>query len=207
MSREKTAVVRDFTLDQIQAELDRVKYRRRYVRTLRSTVLTLFGIAAAVILLTLCFPVLRISGNSMENTLSSGDIVVGWRKGAPKRGDVAVFETAGGKTLVKRVLGLPGDAIDFDADGALVLNGRRCEEAYVSDLGLGECDIELPCVVQEGEYFVLGDCRSVSLDSRLTSIGCVPQERILCTLALKVWPLSEMKLLLPEDGALLEGRE
>ncbi len=157
---------------------------------LRSTIGILVVVAAAAVLLsTLFLPILRIYGHSMEPALTDGDIVMALRGGSYERGDVIAFYS-NNKILVKRVIGLPGEWIDIGDDGTVSVDGVPLEEPYLTEKALGECNIELPYQVPDGRYFVLGDHRSVSSDSRSIAVGCVAEEQIIGRLALRIWPLS-----------------
>lgn len=183
------------TAEQLQAELDRVKYRRRYRRVLGSTIFTLIGAAVVVLAVTLIFPVLRISSDSMANTLTSGDLVMtlgGVETGA---GDVIAFNYGSGKVLVKRVIAEAGDVVEIREDGSVYVNEAKLDEPYVTKKALGECDIEMPYTVPEGRVFVMGDCRTESLDSRNTAVGCVAEEQIIGRVALRIWPLGKIGLI------------
>ena len=104
-----------------------------------------------------------------------------------KRGDLCAFSHSN-KILIKRVIGLPGDEITVDDDGTVYINGYALEEPYVSEKGFGECDIEFPYTVPENEYFVMGDHRQSSIDSRSTAIGCIPYDQIMGKILFTVWP-------------------
>lgn len=177
----------------MEAELKREKYKRRYHRVLRSTIYTLVVVAAiSVLVATLWMPVLQIYGSSMQPALSDGDIVVSLKGGEFRQGDILVFYY-NNKILVKRVIAMPGDWVDFDADGAVYVNGVKLDEPYLEETALGECDIELPYQVPDGRLFVLGDHRSVSADSRSTAVGCVSSEQIVGKLVFRVWPLTALR--------------
>ena len=108
----------------------------------------------------------------------------------PQRGEVVTFRSDElNKLLVKRVIGLPGDVITLDEDGVVTVNGQTLDEPYVDELALGECDIKFPYQVPENRYFVLGDHRATSIDSRSSVIGCVEKEQLVGRVVLKVWPL------------------
>lgn len=177
----------------MEAELKREKYKRRYRRVLRSTIYTLVVVAAiSVLVATLWMPVLQIYGSSMQPALSDGDIVVSLKGGEFRQGDILVFYY-NNKILVKRVIAMPGDWVDFDADGVVYVNGVKLDEPYLEETALGECDIELPYQVPDGRLFVLGDHRSVSADSRSTAVGCVSSEQIVGKLVFRVWPLTALR--------------
>ena len=180
------------SLEELEAELQRVRYKKRYGSVLRSTVYTLLIVAAAAVLLAmLVFPVLRIQGSSMTPALTDGDIVVCLKNSGYEVGDTVAFYY-NNKILVKRVVARSGEWVDIDQDGYVYINGEKLDEPYVSEHALGECDITLPYQVPEGRVFVMGDHRSVSVDSRSTSVGCVSDEQIVGKLLARVWPLSEL---------------
>lgn len=176
--------------EQLQAELNRVRYRTSYSRVLRSTVYTLITVAAiAILVATLWLPVLQIYGSSMEPTLTEGNIVLSLKGGQFNPGDVVAFYF-NNKILVKRVIGNPGDWVDMDQSGNVYVNQQLLDEPYIIEKDYGICDLELPYQVPEGRIFVMGDNRNVSLDSRSTAVGCVSEEQIVGKLTFVVWPLS-----------------
>lgn len=175
-------------LEQLEEELNRIKYKKRYGSVFRSTIYALMIVAAAAILVSmLLFPVLNIHGSSMTPTLNDGNVVVCLKNSHYDVGDTIAFYY-NNKILVKRVIARSGEWVDIDKDGNVYVNGEKLEEPYVQDLALGECDIELPYQVPEGRVFVMGDHRSVSVDSRSTSVGCVSDEQIVGKLIFRVWP-------------------
>lgn len=177
------------TVEQLEKELNRENYRKRYNRVLRNTIYTLITVAAiAVLVATLFLPVLRIYGSPMTPTLSDGDIVVSVKGGEYSRGDVVAF-WFNNKILVKRVVALPGEWVDIDGDGTVSVNGKPLEEPYLTEKALGECDLELPYQVPDGRLFVMGDHRSTSQDSRSSAVGCVSEEMLVGRLVFRVWPL------------------
>jgi len=179
----------------IQAELKREKNRRRFWRIIKNTIYTLIIIAAiAVLITTLVLPVLQIAGTSMEPTLNNGDIVVLLKTSKLHYGDLCGFSYSN-KILIKRVIAMPGDTVVIDESGNVIVNGEVLDEPYITDKGLGECDIEFPFTVPENTYFLMGDHRLTSIDSRSTVIGCIPTEQIVGKLFFRVWPLSDLELL------------
>ena len=187
--RSGSAPVQTPTVEQLEQELKRETYRRRYNRVLRSTIYTLITVAAAAgLLATLFLPVLRIYGSSMTPTMADGDIVVSVKGGSFTRGDIIAF-WFNNKILVKRVIANPGEWVDIDAEGNVSINGEPLDEPYLTEKALGECDIELPYQVPDGRLFVMGDHRSTSSDSRSSAVGCVAEEQIVGKLVFRVWPL------------------
>lgn len=147
--------------EEVKAERDRLAYRSRYGRVLRSTIYALVVVAAvAVLLATLFLPVLQVSGDSMNPTLEDKDILLLVKSDSMKTGDLCGFYWQN-KLLLKRVIGQPGDVISMDEDGHVTVNGTVLDEPYVDELALGECDIRFPYQVPENRYFVLGDHRTV----------------------------------------------
>lgn len=179
-------------VEQMEAELKRLRYRRRYGTVLRSTIYALITVAAvAVLVATLWMPVLQIYGSSMTPTLSAGEIVLSLKTGQPLQGEIIAFYY-NNKILVKRVIAGPGDWVDIAADGTVSVNETPLEEPYLTERALGECDIQLPYQVPDERYFVMGDHRSTSVDSRSTAVGCVAGEAIVGRIAFRVWPLNAL---------------
>ena len=157
---------------------------------MRSTFLSLVVVAAvAVLVAVLLLPILRIYGKSMNGTLDSGDIVISVKSTHFETGDVIAFYY-NNNILVKRVIANPGDWVDIDKDGNVYVNNVKLEEPYLMEKAFGEVNIELPYQVPEGKIFVMGDNRSVSIDSRHSSIGCVADEQIVGKIVYRVWPIT-----------------
>ncbi|MBE6649576.1 MAG: signal peptidase I [Ruminococcaceae bacterium] len=181
--------------EMLEEELKRERNKIRYKRILKSTIYALIIVAAvAAIIATLVLPVLQISGTSMEPTLKNGEIVVLVKTSNLEYGDLCAFAYSN-KVLIKRVIGLPGDTVVIEKDGTVYLNGYALEEPYITEKGFGECDVEFPYTVPENEYFLLGDQRTTSIDSRSTIIGCVPKEQVIGKLYFRIWPLSDFDIL------------
>lgn len=177
------------TNEELERELQRVRYKKRYATTLRSTIYALITVAAvAVLVATLWLPVLQIYGSSMTPTLKDGNIVLSVKASELHNGDVIAFYY-NNKILVKRVIAQAGDWVDITSDGSVYVNNAEILEPYVSEKALGDCNIELPYQVPESRVFVMGDHRDISVDSRNTAVGCVAEEQIVGKLVFCVWPL------------------
>lgn len=175
----------------MEAELRRVKRRKRYMRVIRSTLYTLITVAAvAALIATLWMPVLQIHGNSMAPTMTDGDILVSVKGSSYETGDVIAFYY-NNNILVKRVIALPGDWVDMDENGNVAVNGVMLDEPYVVEKAYGQCDLEFPYQVPAAKLFVLGDQRSISADSRSSSVGCIADDQIVGKIVFRVWPLSD----------------
>ena len=178
-------------MEQLTAELEREKYKRRYKRVLRSTIYTLIVVAAAAVLVaTIWMPVLQIYGASMTPTLDEGDIVISIKGADFAPGDLVAFYM-GNKILVKRCIAGPGQWVDMDAGGNVYVDGKLLDEPYLTEKALGDCDIEFPYQVPDNRYFCMGDHRSTSVDSRSTTVGCVSDEQIVGKIVFRVWPLPD----------------
>lgn len=190
MKKEKTLEIP--TAEQLGAELKRERYKHRYHSVFRSTVYTLVVVAAiAVLVATLWLPVLQIYGSSMTPALQDGEIVFTVKTSDFGPGDVIAFYY-NNKILVKRVICDPGDWINIDEDGTVYVNDEKLDEPYLTEKALGECNIEMPYQVPDGRYFVMGDHRSTSVDSRSTSVGCVADEQIVGKIIFRIWPFDRI---------------
>ena len=177
------------SLTEIQSERKRIRRGTYYRQALQGTVSVLLVVAAiAVLITTLFLPILQISGDSMAPTLEHDEIVVLLKTKKFERGDLIGFYYQG-KILLKRVIALPGDEVAIDASGNVYVNGELLEEPYVTELGLGDCDLEFPFKVPGTSYFVLGDRRSNSVDSRNSVIGAVSRDDIIGKVFIRVWPI------------------
>lgn len=176
------------TAEQLNSEVRRINYRRNYVKTLYTTVSSLLVVASIAVLVSMLFlPVLRVTGTSMTPTLLNDELLICSKRSNFESGDIVAFYF-NNKILLKRVIGIAGDVIDIADDGTVYLNGNELDEPYVNEKAFGECDIKLPYQVPENRIFVMGDHRSVSIDSRSTSVGCVADEYIIGKVILRIWP-------------------
>lgn len=181
------------TKKQIETERKRFRRQKAYNKALSGTIYVLTIVAAvAVLIATLLLPVLQIEGTSMEPTLTNGDIVLLTKTTSFNRGELCGFSW-NNKLLIKRVIGTPGDWIEIDTDGTVYLNSEKLDEPYAEQLAIGECDLEFPFQVPQEQYFVLGDMRESSIDSRNTLIGCVEKDQIVGKVFFRVWPFKTIR--------------
>lgn len=147
----------------------------------------------------------EVKGNSMEPNFYHKEVVAVnqliYRFSQPKRGDIVVCSYESGSEenfLIKRVIGLPGETIAFVQEGdafAVEIDGKLLMEPYVMDSIQQTGDRDYPFEIPEGQYFVMGDNRNLSADSRDSSIGTIGKKAILGQVFLRVWPLSKFGLL------------
>ena len=187
-----SSVVAMPSADELQEELTRERTKFMFFRTLRSTIFSLIVVAAAAVLVAiLLLPILQISGNSMTDTLHDQDIVVAMRGSKTQTGDVVAFYY-NNKILVKRVIASSGQWVNIDKAGNVYVDGTMLDEPYITEKALGDCNIKLPYQVPENRVFVMGDHRSVSIDSRNTTVGCVAEEQIVGKLLFCAWPFERL---------------
>ena len=180
------------SLTEIQSERKRIRRGTYYRKALVGTVSVLLVVAAVAVLITTLFlPILQISGDSMSPTLEHDEVIVLLKTKKFERGDLIGFYYQG-KILLKRVIALPDDELVIDADGNVYVNGEMLEEPYVTDKGLGDCDLEFPYKVQGTSYFVLGDRRSNSVDSRNSAVGAISRDDIIGKVFIRAWPISKI---------------
>ncbi len=179
-------------IEMLEKELKREQNKLAQRKGLAKTVGILLVVAAVVVLvLTFLFPVVQVYGDSMQTTLYEGDVIIALKTSNINRGDVIAFWYKN-KILVKRVVAMPGEQLDIDREGNVYIDGELLEEPYVQQKAFGECNITLPYQVPEGRFFVVGDNRGVSVDSRSSLVGCVAMEQIIGKMVFRVWPFEKI---------------
>ena len=175
--------------EQVESELNRIRYRNRFIRTLLNTAAVLIVVAAAAVLVSTIFlPVIQVSGDSMSPTLNDGDILVTLNTDSVTYGDLCCVSWQN-KMLLKRVIGLAGDVISISGDGSVTVNGELLDEPYVIEKSLGQCEIAFPYEVPADQIFILGDNRMLSVDSRNSDIGSISSDQIIGKVLFRIWPL------------------
>jgi len=189
-TKEKKIDCKTFTIQELETELKRETYQSKYLKILSSTIYALIVVAAiSALVATLVMPVLQISGSSMTPTFIEGEIVFSVKTKKLDQGDIVAFYH-GNKILIKRVIAGSGSWVNITIDGDVYVNGVLLEEGYVKDKTLGETNITYPYQVPDGQWFVLGDHRETSIDSRNTEVGCISVEDIVGKIIFRVWPLN-----------------
>lgn len=153
--------------------------RRAYLRTVLIIVAIL--LAAAILLLnvfTYLLSVVRYHGDGMEPALSSGQLLLVAKTSRVSEGDVIAFYY-NNKVLVRRVVCTGGKQISIEKDGTVFVNGSELKEPYVTEKSFGLCNLEFPYYVPPNSVFVMGDNRSIAMDSRLEEIGTISVDRII----------------------------
>ena len=180
-------------LSDIEREMSQERSRGKYHQALKGTAGTVIVVAAlAVLIATLLLPVLRITGTSMQPGFQPGDILVVYKTNDFKQGDICSFYF-NNKLILKRIIAMGGDTVEIDEEGHVSVNGVQLEEQeYISEYALGQCDIEFPFEVPVGTYFVLGDNRPISLDSRYDSVGFIKRADIIGKVIFRFWPFSRL---------------
>ena len=148
-------------------------------------------VAVTVLIATRLLILIRVNGVSMAPTLREGDVIFLSQTREVETGDIIGFYY-GGKVLLKRVIAASGDYIEIDKEGNVYVNDERLEEPYLTKQSLGKCELDFPYQVPTGMFFVLGDNRAVSMDSRIKTIGCVEKDQIVGKVIFRAWPLVSM---------------
>lgn len=188
LKRTRKRTDRNLVSEELKRELERVKRRSSKRQTLWNLITVMAVTSALVVLITTYFfPIIKVSGTSMDPTLKNGDLVITLKSTKVEPGDLCYFYS-GHQILCKRVIAVAADVVDIDADGNVIVNGFVLDEPYLAAKAKGECDIELPFVVPENTYFVMGDNREMSVDSRHTEVGCISEEDISGVVLFRLWP-------------------
>ncbi len=180
----------DFTSQQLRNEFARVKNKSGAKTIIRNVILLIIAVAAVVsILVTQFFPIMSIRGHSMSPNLNSGSIVISVKTEDIKHGDVCCFYS-GNTALCKRIIAVGGEVVNINEEGLVYVNNELIDEPYIAEFALGESDIVYPYLVPENTYFVMGDDRAESIDSRSSQIGCVAKGQVIGKVVFQIWPIS-----------------
>ena len=195
MKNNQSSELFSLTKSDVEKELFRITQKGRVLKNIRIIILFLFGIASVAILVSfLMFPLLRIYGSSMTPTLYEGDVVVCYNTNNLESGDLIAFYFEN-NILVKRYIAGPGQWVDIDKEGNVYVDSKKLDEPYIADKAFGDCDIELPYQVPESRVFCMGDYRSVSIDSRNQSVGCIFDDKIVGKVIFRIFPFNDIEVL------------
>lgn len=191
----------------LEAALRRERGKKNTKNIIWTTIGVLLIIAAVAVLFSfLLMPTMRVSGASMTPTLYAGDWVLGWKNTRFQRGDIVAL-TYNNNILVKRIIATEGEWIWIDPEGSVYIAPTEKEltnsvllnsdtylldEPYVQEKSFGkdsDMDFSKPIQVPADSYFVMGDHRSVSVDSRSRKVGFVKTELIVGRMAFRIWPI------------------
>lgn len=155
-------------------------------------------ILVVVVIRVFIFDPVRVDGPSMNTTLTNGEIVIlnkfEYRKKDIKRYDVVVVKVDG-KQIIKRVIGLPNETIEVKNNNVYA-NGKKLKNSFAStktdDFDLSQIGLKK---IPADSYFVMGDNREVSLDSRYMEVGTIKKEQVLGKASIIIWPLNKIKII------------
>ena len=168
---------------------------------LNTSIYLLVVLCAAYLIITYVGQRTQVSGSSMETTLSDGDNLlvdkITYRFSDPKRFDIIVFpfQYDTDTYYIKRIIGMPGETVQIDYDGNIYINGSLMEESYGREVIQNPGRAAEPITLGEDEYFVMGDNRNNSSDSRDPSVGNIHRKDIIGRAWVRIWPFSKFGVL------------
>ena len=169
--------------------------------SLSTSIYLLVVLCAAYLIITYVGQRTQVSGSSMETTLSDGDNLlvdkITYRFSDPKRFDIIVFpfQYDTDTYYIKRIIGMPGETVQIDYDGNIYINGSLMEESYGREVIQNPGRAAEPITLGEDEYFVMGDNRNNSSDSRDPSVGNIHRKDIIGRAWVRIWPFSKFGVL------------
>ncbi len=143
----------------------------------------------------------EVIGSSMESTLSDQDNLIvdkiSYRFNDPQRFDIIVFpyRYAEKTYYIKRIIGLPGETVQITEDGTILINGEKLYEDYGREVILNPGLAKDPIVLKDDEYFVMGDNRNDSTDSRFIEVSNIKRDEIIGRAWIRIWPFSKFGLI------------
>ena len=181
------------TAEQLRAELRRLDKKRGISGFGRVLLVLLALLILAAILVMVFLPGYVIYGDSMSPALNEGDIVLCLPNISIWSGDIIAFRY-GERILIKRAIGRPGDTVEITPEGSVLLNGVLLPEPYCSSPAQGATDFVYPLTVPAQSFFVLGDRRGSSVDSRNSILGFINEDQIIGKVIAVIWPLNRIKV-------------
>lgn len=151
------------------------------METIKNLIPYVLIIVIVILIRTFVMTPVRVNGPSMDNTLKNGQIMILNKLSKYKRGDIVVVDL-GNEKIIKRIVALPGESI-YCLNGEIYINDEKFKEDYISSETLDFTKV----FIQEDEYFVMGDNRTVSMDSR--TFGPINKSQLMGTSEFRIWPL------------------
>ena len=179
------------TSDQLRRELERMDKKRGMPTALRVILFLIVVLLVAAVTLFCLMSGYVIYGSSMSPTLEEKDLVLAIPNAQLKDGDLVAFKHED-RILVKRIAAGPGESVEVLSDGHVRRNGYDLNEPYALYAESGTDDQSYPLTVPSGSWFVLGDNRGNSVDSRSSIIGTIENDRMLGKVFLRIWPLTKL---------------
>ena len=163
-----------------------------FKRTLKIVLIVIVAASLLLNLFTFVLPVVKYYGSSMAATLEDGQILIVNKMAEVESGDIIAFYY-NNKVIVRRVVATENSQISIDVFGTVSVNGKELDEPYVQNKTLGQCNLTFPYNVPAKSYFVLGDNRNVAMDSRLSEIGVVTEDRLIGKVVFSLSPFGTIK--------------
>ncbi len=146
-------------------------------RTLKIVLIVIIIVSFLMNLFTFILPVVKYYGNSMSPTLHDRQVLIVNKMAEIQSGDIIAFYY-NNKVIVRRVVATGNHQVLIDIFGTVSVNGTPLNEPYIENKTLGQCNLSFPYNVPPKSYFVLGDNREIAMDSRLSEIGVVTEDRL-----------------------------
>ena len=163
-----------------------------FKRTLKIVLIVIVTASLLLNLFTFIMPVVKYYGNSMSPTLKDGQILIVNKMAEIKSGDIIAFYY-NNKVIVRRVVATGNTQVSIDVFGTVSVNGKELDEPYIENKTLGQSNQNFPYNVPTNSYFVLGDNREIAMDSRLSEIGVVTEDRLLGKVVFSLNPFGAVK--------------
>ena len=163
-----------------------------FKRALKIVLIVVVTASLLMNLFTFIMPVVKYYGSSMLPTLDDGQVLIVNKMAEIQSGDIIAFYY-NNKVIVRRVVAMGNDHISIDVFGTVSVNGKDLDEPYIDGKTLGQCNLSFPYSVPAKSYFVLGDNRDVAMDSRLTEIGVVTEDRLIGKVVFSLYPFKEIQ--------------
>ena len=180
------------TLEQLEKELRRSVKRSRFATVLQIVLYSVISLAAAAILaVSLWLPILQVQGTAMAPNYLEDELLLCIKSDDYLPGDVVAFYH-NDRIVIRRVIATAGCWVHIDEAGNVNVDGMALVEPYLTEKSLGQCNRELPCQVPDVAYFVMGDNRAESIDSRSSALGCISQEQIIGKVIFRIWPFQQI---------------